>query len=210
MPSRPARAALIVLAGLALGAPCTAPFSTVRVDQPRAQQLFDDPAPVVHGAGRVGTNFSLASIEVRLDGVDLVAALGLTPPFQTQGGAVMLPSGPVTISAFSVFTPGGQHTVVFDVAGLPQTAHTHEISALRIADSALVAASTSFTLTSPLGLAAQGFPAAARAVPAVVPGGVLAHQTAGEASPAASLPIPGGGELRSGFAPVAEALVTAP
>jgi hypothetical protein len=210
MPSRSARFAVIVLAGLGLGAPCAAPFASVRVDQPRAQQFFDDPSPVVRGAGRVGTNFSLTSIEVRLDGVDLAVALGLVPPFQNQGGAVMLPSGPVTLSGFSVFTPGGQHTVAFDVAGLSQDAHTHEISALRISDSVEIGASAAFRLTSPLGLAAQGFPAAARAVSAAVPGGVLAHQTAGEAGAAGPVPIPGGGELRSGFTPVAEALVTAP
>jgi hypothetical protein len=210
MPSRSARLALIVLGGLGLGAPCSQPFATVRVDQPRVQQLFDDPSPVVHGAGRVGTNFSLASIEVRLDGIDLADALGLTPPFQNQGGAVMLPSGPVTLSGFSVFTPGGQHSVAFDVAGLTESAHSHEISAVRTADLALVSASAAFSLISPLGLAAHVVPAAARALPASAPGGVLAHQTAGEAGAAASLPIPGGGELRGGFTPVAEALVTGP
>jgi hypothetical protein len=210
MPSRSAHLALVVLGGLALGAPCTAPFSTVKVDKPRTQQLFDDPAPLVQGAGRVGTNFSLASIEVLLDGVDLVAALGLTPPFQNQGGAVSLPSGPVTVSGFSVFSPGGQHSVAFAVAGLTQSAHTHEISAVRTADLAVVTSSVSFSLVSPLGLVAQVVPAAARALPAIAPGGVLAHQTAGEPSVAGSLPIPGGGELRSGFTPVAEALVSAP
>lgn len=206
-----ARIALLCLvAGFGLGAPCSQPFATVKVDQPRALQLFDDPSPVVHGAGRVGTNFGLASIEVRLDGVDLVSALGLSPPFQGQGGAVVLPSGPVVVSGFSVQTPGGQHTVSFDVAGLSESAHTHAISAVRTADHVPVTASAGFSLVSPLGLAAQGFPAAARALPAAAPGGVLAHQTAGEAGAAAPLAIPGGGSLRSGFTPVAEALVTAP
>jgi hypothetical protein len=203
---------LCSVAGLGLGAPCPGgqPLTTVKLDQPRAAQLFDDPSPLVRGAGRVGTNFALGSIEVRLDGVDLVSALGLTPPFQSQGGAVVLPSGSVTISGFAVHTPGGQHSVSFDVAGLAESPHTLEISALRIVNPAVVAASTSFALISPLGIAAQGFPAAARAVPAAAPGGVLAHQTAGEAGAAAPVAIPGGSQLRSGFVPVAAALVTSP
>jgi hypothetical protein len=190
--------ALLLAAVASLGATCTGgQLKTVRVDRPREGFLVDDPSP-------------LASIDVTLDGVSLTSALGLIPPFQDQGGAVVLPSGTVQVSGFTVKAVTGSRSVTLAAEGLALGGHEVEISAVRTADLALVTSQAGFRLVTPLALAAEALPAAARSLPAAVGAtGVLAHQTGGEGA-AGVASNPGGSQLRAGFTPVAEALITAP
>ena len=97
---RPSRLlAVLAIVPALLAARCG--LQSIVIDAPFHGALLEDPGHAVALAARVGTNFDMASVEVRLDGVDLVAALGLVPPFAGASGVVVIGSTPVSISQFS-------------------------------------------------------------------------------------------------------------
>jgi hypothetical protein len=110
--------------------------------------VVDDPSVVL--AARVATAFDPMSVEVRVDGVDLIAALGLTPPFTNVSGTVSIGGQPIQVTAFRYDTSlaGNPEPVDAILTGLPEGAHEFAVRGLRLANGQLVA-DLHFTVSSP-------------------------------------------------------------
>jgi hypothetical protein len=177
------------------------------IDVPVNGALLEDPSHSVSASARVGTNFQVASVEVRLDGVDLIAALGLVPPFGDAAGVVMIGSDPIAISGFDFIT-GNPRRVSFVAGGLPLGAHVLEVEASRNDGSGNLIDLAGFQIFDPFSLAAE----------AIVPGGARPRDLASGATlfgatlgqPLAAPPVAfgDGSELRSGFVEASEALIS--
>jgi hypothetical protein len=187
---------------LALGAPCTAP--TISITTPTPNLVVDDPS--VSLAASVATAFDPLSVEVRVDGVDLIDALGLVPPFTNAAGTVSIGGQPVQVASFRYDTAaaGNPKPVSASLAGLPEGSHQLDVRGVRVSNGALVSALRSFTVSGPLGLALDVVPAAADRTAPMSGGGTLAYGTLGASLPGAPVPLADGGELRAGFVPAAE------
>lgn len=196
--------ALIAILPALLAAPCG--LRSIVIDAPFDGALLEDPGHSVSLSARVGTNFALASVEVRLDGVDLVAALGLVPPFAGASGVVVVGSSPIAISGFSLIT-GNPRRVDLVADGLPLGPHALEVEGDKNDGSGSVVDAAGFEIFDPFALAAE----------AIVPGGARPRDAGGEGTlfgatlgqPFAAPPVAltDGGELRSGFVEAAEALI---
>jgi hypothetical protein len=128
-------ALLVALAIASLGAPCSAPppFS---IAKPREAQLLPD--PVVPVLTQVGRAYDPASVAIELDGVDLMAALGLVPPLTDAAGVVAIGGQPVTIQNFDFDTTlPGTCQPSFEVVGLPAGNHQVDLSGALAAGGAL-------------------------------------------------------------------------
>ena len=194
---------LALAASLALGARCQ-PFSTISILAPLPGFVVDDPSVVL--SARVATAFDPASVEVRVDGVDLIAALGLTPPFANASGTVSIGGQPVEVTGFRYDTSlsGNPKPVDAVLTGLPEGAHDFAVSGLRLSNGQLVTDLHAFSVSSPLGLALDVVPASATRAGAVSGAGTLAYGTFGGALAGPPVPLEDGGALRPGFVPAAE------
>jgi hypothetical protein len=203
---RPSR--LLALASLVpalLAAPCG--LRSIVIDAPFDGALLEDPSHGVALAARVGPNFNVATVEVRLDGVDVVAALGLVPPFTDASGVVVIGSTPVSISEFSFTTNTNPRLVDLVASGLDLGAHVLEVEGDKNDGSGSVVDVAGFGIFDPFALAAE----------AIVPGGArprgagsegtLFGATLGQPLAAPPVTLSDGGELRSGFVEAAEALI---
>jgi hypothetical protein len=196
--------ALTALLPALLAAPCG--LRSIVIDAPFDGALLEDPGHTVSLSARIGANFDPASVEVRLDGVDLVAALGLVPPFTGASGVVLVGSDPIAISEFS-FTTGGPRLVDLVADGLPLGVHALEVEGDKSDGSGSVVDTAGFEVFDPFALAAE----------AIVPGGARPRDLASGATlfgatlgqPLAAPPVGfgDGSELRSGFVEVSEALI---
>jgi len=196
--------ALLAILPALLAAPCG--LRSVVIDRPFDGALLEDPGHAVSLSARLGTNFALASVEVRLDGVDLVAALGLVPPFAGASGVVVVGSSPVAISEFS-FTTGNPRRVDLVAAGLPLGAHALEVEADRNDGSGSAVDAAGFEIFDPFALAAEAIvPGGARPRDAASEG-ILFGATLGQPFAAPPVALGDGGELRSGFVEASEALI---
>jgi len=155
------------------------PGPRIVIEEPRDGLIVDDPAPQIPVAARMPPAFDPTTIEVRLDGVDLIDALGLVPPFADEGGVVLVAGEPVGVSAFS-FTTGNPQRVELELSDLPAGPHEIEVFGTKTGGA------------SQLRSAAEG---------------VLAHAAVGASLAGAPVPLADGGELRAGFAPAAEARI---
>ena len=201
------RARLLVLAAIlpaALAARCG--LSTIIIDRPFDGALLEDPSHAVSLTARVGTNFNLASAEVRLDGVDLVAALGLVPPFANASGVVMIGSDPVAISGFS-FTTGNPRRVDVVASGLPLGSHVLEVEGDKNDASGSVVDLAGFEIFDPFALAAEAIVPSGARPRDLASGATLFGATLGQPFAAPPVALTDGGELRSGFVEVSEALI---
>jgi hypothetical protein len=164
----------------------------------------DDPSGTIASAGRVGTNFDEASVEVRLDGVDLIAALSLTPPFTDVGGTLVIGSDVVTVSGFD-FKLTNPRRIELVASGLSQGAHDLEVEAEKIGGG-LVLDAAAFEVIAAFQSKASHVAAAGSGPQHAGSQGILFSSSLGE--PLAALPVglSGGGQLRSGFVEVSEAL----
>ena len=138
------------------------PFDTVAIATPTPNLVVDDPALTV--AARVATGFDPLSVEVRVDGVDLIDALGLVPPFSGVSGTVSIGGNPVQVSggyAYDTSVAGNPKPVDAVLSGLAEGAHQLEVSGVRISNAQLVADLHPFVISSPLGLALGVVPASA-------------------------------------------------
>jgi len=199
------RRALLLLAclPLALAFRCGG-LRSIAVDFPGIDTLHDEP---INASARVGTNFVVASVEVRVDGVDLVAALGLVAPFSGASGVVLIGSDPVLVSDFS-FTATNPRRIDFVLTGLPSGDHVFEVEGMRN-DGPLVADANAFQVVGGFSLALDALPAAG------LPGGprdagsegVLVNASLGQPFAAAPVGLADGGQLRAGFVEAAEAAI---
>jgi hypothetical protein len=196
--------------GLLLGAGC--PLQTVRIQSPRSGLLTDDPALAV--SVRIGRNFVHDASVVRLDGVDLIAALGLTPPFADAGGVVTIGPDPVTVSGFtySIPAPPDPIVIVAEVAGLPVGDHTLEAEAQPTNGGASTLKSAPFAVVAPFARRADVIASAGTPPPGPVAGGNRAPDVGlGESLAAPPVPLAGGaGAVRAGFVAAARGPVAAP
>jgi hypothetical protein len=191
-----------------LGGRCGGGFKTIAIDAPTQAAILDE-TPVAIEA-RVEGGFDQASVEVRIGGVDLIAALGLAPPFSGAGGQVLVGSDLLTISGFDFTGVGNPRLISLDVEGLSLGPHTVEVLGLD-QSAQLVLRSVTFQLvdhfTQRAGvLAAAGLPEG----PAPIAGGAggeLANATFGQPFAAPPIPLSDGSELRPGFVEVAEASI---
>jgi len=204
-------AALLVV--LALGAgpamSCKKTFVGLLIDQPAEGELFDED-PILFAA-RVGRNFDETTLSVELDGTDLIAALGLVPPFQGAGGNVLLGSGDVvTVSDFEFSTTNPSAFLVSgSVVGLAIGPHTLEVVGLNQTTSLFVSDLHPFERLLLFQQAAPGLAAAALPFGPDSGGveGTLAN--ASLAAPLAGPPVffADGSELRAGLVEAAEGAI---
>ena len=180
-------------------------FKSIAIDTP-ADGLIVDAEPVAVSA-RLADIFDPLSAEVRLDGVDLIAALGLTPPFSGAGGVVDLGGDLVTVSNFT-FTAADLETrmISLELLDLDPGEHLLEVEAERVALEVVTmsAAFTSVAFFTPEldVLAAAGLPEGPE--PTGPGGSVLANATLGDPLATAPVALSGGGELRAGFVEATE------
>jgi len=202
------RAALAVLAFASAGPQC-APFAGIRLFTPDEGMLFAQSAPV-QLSGRIGKEFDPSTTRFAVDGVDLVAALGLVPPFTGQSGVV--PVGPdiVTVTGFS-YDPTVPGTVLFSVTieGLSPADHALEVSSEKAADGSLVSRTRGFAVVA--GFVQELATTRSAGLPggpiAIGSSGVLANQSMGGALAAPPAVLSGAGTLRSGHVEAVEARI---
>lgn len=196
----------LLLVGLhLLGLACQG-RNLLALDTPVDGHLVDDPVPVVSVAARVGTNYDPDSVAVRIDGVDLVSALGLTPPFSDESGVVNVNGTPVTVSGFTFELGFNPRPLSLAAAGLPAGAHTVELAATN-AKLTTITRSADIEIIGPMTLelteaTAAGLPLGPESAGAE---GTLVNASLGQPLAAPPVPVANGGEVRPGFVPAASA-----
>jgi hypothetical protein len=202
---------LVLVLGTGLGPSCGQVFKTIKIDRPAASLLVSDGTLFV--AARVAGVFDPATVEARIDGVGVIAALGLVPPVAGGGGTVQIGADTVTVSSFD-YDParaGSAKHLTFVATGLSMGQHQVEVSGLKTADQSLTVRTTDFDVIGPLSLEAQTI-ASHGLLLGPIPlstGGELRAVTAGEPLAATPVGLSDGGELRSGFQEAAEAHIAA-
>ena len=201
---------LLITPSLLAQQTCSTP--KVRIELPEPGALVDD--STVRAEGNFGPSFDRTTVEVRIDGVDLVAALGLSLPFEGEGGIVVVRGDPITITDFTVkrsIENGvfvGPWRVSLDAAGLPEGDHVFEIRAFETNREVLLRNFSVFAVVAPFGLEAEAFVASGRTEPEPAGSeGTLQGATFGEPFAAPPVSFGDGSELRSGFVEVSEARI---
>ena len=192
------------LASLLLAAGC--PLRRVTIVEPRDASLHDDPGVAV--SARIGRNFVHTGAVVRVDGVDLAAALGLVPPFADASGVVVIGAQSVAVTGFRYEIPAAPDPIRVSatLTGLAVGDHTLEVEAPPIEPGVPGLDVHVFAVAEPFALAAEVLPSAGTPPPGLVtlpgqPGAV----TLGDGLAAPPVGLADGGSLRPGFAPVARA-----
>jgi hypothetical protein len=194
--------ALLAAAAVAIGSGC--PLQSVQISEPKRSSLHDDASIAVDV--KVGRNHVAASAVVRVDGVDLAAALGLTPPFAGAGGNVVVGADVVAVSDFTYdIPPTGNIVVTATLTGLGTGDHTLEAEAAK-AGGGTTLKSNAFAVVEPFTLEADVVASAGTPPPpAVVVGNRAGDVVLGESLAAPPVPLANGaGELRAGFVPAAQ------
>lgn len=195
---------------LALGLPallairCPNGPGPIRFHAPGAGQLVDD--PVMGVVAEVADTVDPATVEVLVDGVDLVAALGLTPPILGASGVVSIGGAAVTVSGF-VFdpAPSGPSGIDVDLAGLPPGLHQLQIRGTLTSGSP-ASGGRQVTVVEPFVQALRPATAAAGVPTAGSGDSVLRYGRVGE--PGAASPVSNAtGALRAGFVHAAESRI---
>lgn len=192
------------LATLLLAAGC--PLRKVSIRQPQDGSLHDDPGVAV--SVRVGRNFVHTGASVRVDGVDLIAALGLTPPFAGASGSVVIGSETVVVTDFTYEIPAPPTPIHVSatLTGLSVGDHVLESEAPPSEGGAPGFDTHAFAVTEPFTLAGEVLASAGTPPPGLVTlGGRPAAVTLGDPLAAPPVGIAGGGALRPGFVPAAQA-----
>jgi hypothetical protein len=182
-----------------------------RVEVPVFAALVDDSAVLARGT--VPAAHDVSTAEVWIDGLDLLAALGLAPPFQDAGGVVVLGSDLLTVTQFRFErdldggVPVGPWRVSLEIAGLPEGPHAFELR-VETTEGELVRGGTRFSVVAPFTLEAATVASAGRYwLESAGAEGWLFTATLGQPLAAPPVPLSGGGELRSGFVEVSEARI---
>jgi len=207
---KPRAAAILLAASCLLATAASCPLQTVQISKPRAGLLSDDPALDVDV--RVGRNFAPTSAGVRVDGVDLIAALGLTPPFAGASGSVSIGGNLVAVTGFSYAIPSTDPVAITaTLAGLPAGDHVLEADALPQGGGAATVKTAAFAVVEPFTDEAELIASAGTPPPAPVALGTRAgNASLGEPLAAPPVALAAGDALRAGFVPVARGRAAAP
>jgi hypothetical protein len=176
----------------------------VQISAPADETLIDE--PLLSAAASIGSAHLLSSIEVRVDGVDLVDALGLVPPFENESGFVVIGSDVWTVTGFGIQpSAGGPRLVELELGGVPLGPHALAVSAMR-SGGIVVTANADFERVAGFTLEAEVLDVGGRAKgpegsPTLLFGASLGQPLAGSAG------LSGGGALRQGFVETAQARV---
>ena len=207
---KPRTAAVLFAASCALATAASCPLQTVQISKPRVGLLSDDPGLDVDV--RVGRNFVPTSAVVLVDNVDLIAALGLTPPFAGASGSVTIGGNLVAVTGFSYAIPSSDPVAVnATLAGLPAGDHVLEADALPQGGGAATTKSAAFTVVEPFTDDAEVIASAGTPPPAPVALGTRAGAASlGEPLAAPPVALAGGDALRVGFVAVAHGRAAGP
>jgi hypothetical protein len=201
--SRASLALGLLLAVATLGSTCNPPRVTIQT--PREAQLIDDAS--VSMSGRVARPLDEATGALFVNGVDLIDALGVVPPFADVAGVVMIGGEPIQVSEFHwVSAPQTADAVSVRLTGLPPAFHLLELRAEDQA-AALHSASVAFAISAPLGLVLETWDAGGRRLGAqALPLGEASTASLGAAVAGGAIPLAGGDSLHEGLAASAAAL----
>lgn len=207
---KPRAPAVLLVATCALAMAASCPLQTVQISKPRAFLLSDDPTLDVEV--QVGRNFAPASAVVRVDNVDLIAALGLTPPFAGASGIVTIGADRVTVTGFSYAIPSSDPVAITaTLAGLSAGDHVIEADALPQGGGAATGRSVSFSVVEPFTDEARVIASSGTPPPAPVALGTRAGAASlGEPLAAPPVALAGGDALRAGFVPAAHGRAAGP
>lgn len=193
-----------VLAALAMLASTACPPSTVTITRPRANALIDDPGVAIEV--RVPRRFVHDATSLRVDGVDLVAALGLTPPFADASGVVAIGTDVVSVTGFTYAIPAsGDIAIAAALAGLSSADHAIEVEAFPSDGGASTRKSRLFAVVEPMTLEAEAIASSGTPAAPFVPGSRAGNATLGEPLAAPPVAFASGGSLRAGYVPAAQA-----
>lgn len=209
-PSRQASALALLLLPLAVvtGARCGGGTPSPVALQAPAQHLLVQVGQV-DVQGEVGAVVDPSSVTLSLDGVDVIGALGLVPPFTGAGGMVLVGADLVTVSDLTYEPVSGQRVpIAAHLEGLPLGGHRVELRGLRSSDGSAVMRSRDFEAARPLAEAVHVVPSAGLRAP-VAAGANLHLADAALGDPLATSPQvqTDGSSLRSGFVEAAEARI---
>lgn len=193
---------LLLVAGT-LGSTCNPPRVTIQT--PRDAQLIDDASVVM--SGRVARPLDETTGELLVNGVDLIDALGVVPPFVDVAGVVLIGGELIQVSEFHwIAAPQTADAVSVRLTGLPPAFHLLELRAEDQA-AALHAASASFAVSEPLALVLESWDAGGqRFGTQALPLGEASTASLGAAVAGGSIPLAGGASLHEGLAASAAAL----
>jgi hypothetical protein len=197
---------LAVVFALQLGMSCGT-LAGIRIDYPRADQIFVEGAVSI--SIRLGVEHAESSLEFEVDGVPLVAGLGLVPPFMGESGSLRVGDETITVGDFSVFTRHGARHIQAELSGFSPASHELRASGVN-PETGLVGVKTSrFSVVDSLTLDASHVPAAGSPHGPVASEreGILANGALGQAIAAPPLATLGGQSIRSGHVELAEALL---
>jgi len=201
MASRARRSGLWLAAALVATA---CPPSTVTINLPRANALLDDPGVAIDLT--VPQSFTPTATIVRIDGVDLVTALGLVPPFANASGSITVGADTIAVTGFTwTIPPSGPVAITATLTGLPIADHVLEAQGFPSGGGAATTKSRSFAVVEPMTLEAHEI--ASSGTPAMPP---VSANHAGNATLGESLAAPpvalsnGAGTLRAGYVPAAQ------
>jgi hypothetical protein len=198
------RLALLLLATGLIATRCGT--AAVVVTSPRAGAIIENNA--VPAAGLVSPEIERASVVLRLDGVDLIAALGLTAPFADAGGVVAIGPELVTVSDFDFITnEAGWSDITLSLSGLPLGSHSLSLSGVNAQTGGDMTETSDFAVVAPFTQEAQALVSSGAPHPLHAASSTLFGYTLGEPLAAPPVGFPGGSELRTGFAEVAEARI---
>jgi len=177
------------------------------IDAPDPLALFDESPVAV--SGQIAKAFAPGSVQLRLDGVDLISALALVPPFLDAGGVVDIGGNLISVSGFDFDpTAPGVTPIVLDLDALPAGDHVLELEAQRSGQAPLVV-TRSFGVALAFVLPAAVLDAGGLTSPLDLgPEGTLIGASLGQPLVSAPIALDGGSELRPGFVPVREELIT--
>ncbi len=200
---RAARAlGLLLLLPLAMAPSCNR-FKGIAIAEPARGEIETDGGVRLHA--RVAPAIDAASVEVRLDGVDLIQHFGLVPPFSGVGGNVTIGADLVVISEFRFDPAGGGIQLSLDAAGFSPGAHDVEVSGFRPSDSVTVTDQRSVLLVGLLDEKVRATTSAGTRKSDVIAGFRLGNASAGDVSAGAPVAYPDGSELRAGVVETVEA-----
>lgn len=197
--------ALGIAWGAALLVATGCPPPNLVIVAPRPNALLDDPSVAIEV--RVPRRFVLDGAIVRIDGVDLAAALALVPPFAGASGNVAIGGDVVSVSGFDYeIPPAGDVRIRATLTGLASADHQIEAEAIPSGGGAASIKSRSFAVVEPMALEAEVIASSGTPPPPPVTGNRAGNATLGE--PLAAPPVAlanGAGELRAGYVPAARA-----
>jgi hypothetical protein len=180
------------------------PPTGITITKPRVNALEDDPGVAIEV--KVPQSFTTTTNIVRIDGVDLIAALGLTPPFADATGNVVVGADTIAVSNFDyVIPPTGPVVISATLAGLPAANHTLQAEAHPAAGGSPNLKNRTFAVVEPMTLEAEVIASSGTPAPPPVIGNHAGNATLGEPLAAPPVALSGGGELRAGYVPAAQA-----